>query len=168
MTTTYQPLLDKHFAKGFAPDIFERAGIDQRVFDRCAKIVQSAYFESEEGQMLASHPGWGAGDLPAAFRRAFKGKRGLTVSKIEFKDYKDTKLNGQFHVSVEGDGWFSIIFIYAAFEFADRTNDDGSKQFADTFGEVLIRSAFQADDKAAYARMYRWWHTPDVATKLAA
>lgn len=160
MTTHYQPILSAHFASGFAPDVFQRAGIDQVIFDRCADIVQIAYGWSEDAAMVFGHEGFGIADLATAFRTAFKGKRGVTVGKVE--DYKDpnpeTPVNTRFIIRTEGDGWWTSVAVYAEVEFGEgETESENEVRYLDRFDSVVIQSGMGADDKASYDKMVRWW-----------
>lgn len=166
MATYYQPVPTAHFASGFVPDAQRRTKIDQLVFDRCSEVVQIAYGWSEDATMVHSHPGFGIGDLVTAFRDAFKGKRGYTVSKLEgYQDPDpDCRVNHVFYVTVEGDGWWTRNAIYAEVELGEgESESEDEVRYLDRFGAVVIQSGMRAADADAFTKMVRWWTTVDPA-----
>lgn len=159
MTTHYQPVVEDQFASGFEPSAFHRGQINQIVFQRMADITAVAFDWSEEAMIYAGSPGFGIGDLATAFRNAFKGKRGYTVSKVE--NYKDPnpncKFNVRFTVKVEGDGWWTRLVVVSVVEFGESYDDDGEPRLSDHLEAVAIYSGMNADGAGAYGKMVRWW-----------
>jgi hypothetical protein len=162
LTTYYEPVPENQFASGFKPNSYHQGIINQIIFERMAAIAAVAFDWSEEAMIYHQSSGFGMGDVLTAYRNAFKGKRGYSVSKWEA--YKDPnpacEFNTRFTVKVEGDGWWTRLVVVSVVEFGESYDDDEDEiRLSDHLQAVAIFCGMNADDADAFGKMARWWTT---------